>query len=161
MKDKGWMVVPATTEHIPTLAANMREADKREVWASHRHSPQEALEVSLAYSDMAWTFLGLDEDGQGEPLFMWGVARQGSILSDTGFPWLLGTNDIRKYQRTFLRYCPYYIEAMQEPFTLLENYVHAANRVSVRWLEWCGFTVEKEVPELINDEGFYRFWREK
>lgn len=149
-----WYIEEARPEHIPFIAKKMREADRREVWASHRHTPHEALESSLACAVMAWTFIG-DE----KPLFMWGVARQGSILNGKGVPWLLGTDGIRAYQRTFLRYCPYYIGCMQEPFELLENYVHAENRMSIRWLEWCGFTVDKEMPEMITDEDFYRFWR--
>jgi RimJ/RimL family protein N-acetyltransferase len=48
---------------------------------------------------------------------------------------------------------------MQERFPRLENYVHAKNKLSIRWLKWCGFTLDMEVPELINDEEFYLFWR--
>ena len=149
-----WMIVPATPEHIPHLAANMRGSDRREVWASHRHTPQEALEASLACSDLAWTCCV-----QSVPAFMWGVARQGAMTSFTGVPWLLGTPRMYAVRRDFLRHCLVYVNAMQEAFPLLENYVHAENQASVRWLEWCGFTVEREIPELINDEDFYRFWR--
>lgn len=153
---QNWQVAPSIPDHIPYLAEYMREADRREVWASHRHNPVEALETSLKNSELAWTFIGNDK-----PLFMWGVGRQGSILSDKGMPWLLGTDGIRKFQRVFLQHCPYYVGLMQESFALLENYVHADNRISIRWLEWCGFTVEREIPEVINDEDFYQFWRVK
>lgn len=149
-----WIIVPALPEHIPAIAGDMRAADRREVWASHRHTPEEALEMSLACSDLAWTcFVNTS------PAFMWGAARHGSILSSTGHPWLLGTPRIYAVRREFLRQCPLYVNAMQEAFPLLENFVHAKNPASIRWLQWCGFTVEKDVPEIINDEDFYRFWR--
>jgi RimJ/RimL family protein N-acetyltransferase len=154
-----WEVIPALPEHIPAIAADMREADRREVWASHRHSPEEALRYSLSRSELAWTCLI-----SGVPAFMWGVARLGSLLSEKGSPWLLGTDLFFKAQkqlhREFLRQCPDYVNRMQERFARLENHVHAKNRLSIRWLKWCGFTLDMDVPEVINNEDFYLFWRD-
>ena len=133
-----WRIEPATPEHIPAIAADMREADRREVWASHRHTPEEALEYSLERSELAWACLV-----EGVPAFMWGAVRQGSLISLTGTPWLLGTPAILKVSREFLRQCPVYVARMQERFPRLENFVHAENRLSVRWLKWCGFTLEE------------------
>ena len=149
-----WEILPATPDHVPAIAAGMRDADRREVWASHRHTPGEALECSLERSELAWTCLV-----EGVPAFMWGAARQGSLISLTGNPWLLGTPDILKVSREFLRQCPAYVARMQERFPRLENFVHAENRLSVRWLKWCGFTLE-EKPVKINGEDFYLFRRE-
>ena len=155
-----WSVLPALPEHIPAIAADMREADRREVWASHRHTPEEALTYALKRSELAWTCTI-----SGTPAFMWGVARQGSMISVTGAPWLLGTNLFfeaqRKLHREFLRQCPDYVNRMMERFPHLENFVHAENRLSQRWLKWCGFTLDTDVPELINDEDFFRFWRDR
>jgi hypothetical protein len=149
-----WEVIPAAPEHIPAIAADMREADKREVWASHRHSPAQALESALARSELAWTCLV-----HARPAFMWGVARQGSLISFVGAPWLLGTPDILTVLTEFLRQSPAYVDRMQERFPRLENFVHAENRLSIRWLQWCGFSVD-DVPELINGEDFFLFWRD-
>jgi hypothetical protein len=93
-----WDVLPALPEHIPAIAADMREADRREVWASHRHTPEEALRGSLARSELAWTCII-----SGTPAFMWGVCRIGSLISDRGAPWLLGTAGIRKMRGAFMR----------------------------------------------------------
>jgi hypothetical protein len=133
----------------------MREADRREVWASHRHTPEEALRESLSLSELAWTCLV-----EGVPAFMWGVGRKGSLISRTGAPWLLGTEAIRRVSREFLRQCPLYVARMQERFPVLENFVHAENRLSIRWLKWCGFTLG-EKPLRINGEDFYLFRRER
>ena len=39
-----WEIVPALPEHIDAVAADMRPEDRREIWASHRHTPAEALQ---------------------------------------------------------------------------------------------------------------------
>jgi hypothetical protein len=64
----------------------------------------------------------------------------------------------RQLHREFIRQCPAYVDRMQARFPRLENFVHAENRLSIRWLKWCGFIID-DVPELINDEDFYLFWR--
>jgi RimJ/RimL family protein N-acetyltransferase len=155
---KQWRIETAAPEHIPAIAADMREADRREVWASHRHTPEEALRHALARSELAWTCAIA-----GIPAFMWGVARQGSLVSVVGAPWLLGTNLFfsanRTLHREFLKQCPDYVRRMQQRFPRLENHVHAENKLSIRWLQWCGFTLA-DTPESINGEPFYLFRRD-
>lgn len=151
---KVWEIRPAAPEHIADLAAGMREADRREVWASHRHRPAEALEQALRRSELAWTCFV-----RGRPAFMWGVARQGSLISRVGAPWLLGTESLYAVRREFLRQSRAYVERMQGRFPRLENYVHAQNGFSIHWLKWCGFVLD-DIPELINDAEFLLFWRD-
>jgi hypothetical protein len=150
-----WEILKADAAHVDRIAANMRADDRREVWASDRRTPGEALRLSLGMSQMAWTCLV-----RGEPAFMWGVSRPGSILSVTGVPWLLGTDEIVDVRREFLRQSRGFVDLMQAPFERLENYVHADNRLSRRWLKWCGFTLDPEAVRM-NGEDFYRFWRDK
>jgi len=155
---KTWKILPARPEDIPAIAEDMREADRREVWASHRHTPIQALENSLVRAEMAWTCLI-----EGVPAFMWGVCRMGSLLTLRGSPWLLGTNLFfrahKALHREFLRQCPDYVARMQERFPRLENYIHSKNRLSIRWLKWCGFTLDN-MPVPINGEDFFLFWRD-
>ena len=150
-----WRIIPAIPAHIPPIAANLREADQLEIWASHRRTPHEALHVSLAHAELAWTAL-VNEI----PSIMWGVGRVGTLLAPTGSPWLLATPDIHLVERPFLRLNRVYIARMLELFPRLENHVHAANTASLRWLRWCGFTIETK-PVRFNNEPFYRFWKEE
>ena len=152
---KQWHITPAHPSHIAPVAAHMREADRREVWASHRHTPQDALEASLAASDLAWTCFVDDA-----PAFMWGAARAGSLITRRGAPWLLGTDALYAVRRDFVRLSPEYVAAMQKRFARLENFVHAGNRLSIHWLERLGFTLLRE-PVRMNNEPFYRFYRER
>ena len=147
----------ALPEHIPAIAADMRQADRREVWASHRHTPAQALTFSLQHSELAWTCLV-----DGTPAIMWGVARLGSLISYKGAPWLLGTDlffrRIPALHREFLRQCPDYVARMQARFPRLENIVHAKHRSALRWLRWLGFTVGAQTVER-NGEQFFPFWK--
>ena len=152
-----YQIVDAQREHVAHLAAHMREADRREVWASGRHTPYEALAVSLEGSARVWTAV-LD----GRPAAMWGVGRAGCLLSDLGRPWLLATDVIEKAGRLeFLRRSREFVGLMRAEFPRLENYVHARNTLSIKWLRWCGFVLDK-APVSINGEDFFRFaWLER
>ncbi len=147
-----YQILPAGQAHVAYLAATLREADRREVWAASRHTPYEALALSLKASNKAWT--GLVD---GQPALMWGVARAGSILCPVGRPWLLASDAIEGVARLeFIRRSREFVGEMRAEFPVLENYVHAANRLSIRWLKWCGFVMDGE-PVEINGEDFYRF----
>lgn len=148
-----WRIKDAAPKHIPAIAAAMREVDRREVWASHGHTPEEALRTSLAASVLAWTCFV-----RGVPAFMWGVAVDAEHCA-TGRPWLLGTDAINAVGRQFLKQSRAYIETMQEPFERLENIVHADNTLSLRWLRWCGFIIGRETVER-GGERFFPFWKE-
>lgn len=148
-----WRITPAQSGHIAHVAARMREADRREVWASSRHTPEEALRASLALSPLAWACLV-----DGEPAFLWGVTARGGLLSGVGVPWLLGTEAVRVVSMEFARQSRAYVARMQDVFPRLENFVHADNALSRRWLAWCGFTEDAEAT-MKNGEPFHRFWR--
>jgi hypothetical protein len=147
-----WRIEQSRPEHIPDIAANMREADKREVWAFARQTPEEALRISLSRSIVAWTGI-IDE----RPELMWG-ATSPTLLSSTGTPWMLGTDAYREFTRDFLRCSRFFVRRMLTLFTRLENYVHAENADAIRWLRWCGFGFDWE-PVQFNGENFHRFWR--
>lgn len=150
-----WEIVKAEAWHIPRIAKDMKPEDVKEVWASHGHTPKQALEASLNRSAAAWTCLV-----NNVPAFMWGVAPADSVLGHKGCPWLLGSDAIKEVRYAFIRRCRKYIDLMQELYPVLENYVHKDNLTSIGWLIWCGFTLADEPEEYgVNSEKFYRFWR--
>lgn len=147
----------ASPDHVPHLAARMRAADRREVMASHGHNPTDALRGSLERSEAAWTLMV-----HGQPAAMGGVTPAGSILSLTGRPWLLGTEGLYQAPRPWLaRQSRLYVDAMRRLFPRLENWCHADNSLSLRWLRWCGFVIESAPrPYGLAGEPFYRFYKE-
>lgn len=150
-------IAPATPADIPHLAAFMRAADKAEVWAAQGILPFEALTQSLALSTSAWCAIS-----RGKPLAMWGVGAARGALSQTGSPWLLATDEFSALRRHLLRLSRTYIALMHCHFPVLENYVHANNHASIRWLTWCGFCLGSQPgPYGPFNEPFYRFWRKQ
>lgn len=190
-------VIPASPDHIPHLAANLREADRRELMFSHGHAPEEALRLSLFRSEAAWTLM-MENAGfspqaasgrffpQGEgpkspspvgkkrpslpeaklphflPAAMGGVSPAGSVLSLTGRPWLLATPAFEAAPRTLIaRLSRRYVGTMARLFPRLENWCHADNALALRWLAWCGFSLDAEPrPFGLAGEPFYRFFKE-
>lgn len=138
-------LVPAGMDHVASIAARMREADRVEVWASSRSTPHQALMQSLTQSRWAMTAL---VDGQPEVMF--GVADL-NVLTGTGAPWLLGTDAVDKNFRQFLRQSRQWKEKLSEQYQVLINFVHEENEVSKRWLSWLGFTLSE--PFELGKEG--------
>lgn len=190
-----YRVEPASPEHIPHLADNMRGSDRREVMAAYGHGPEEALRGSFERSEIAWTLMienaevsaqarkdvfsrrGMDSlvpppEGKSGltppelkiphflPAAMAGVAPAG-ILSFTGRPWMLATPALDSAPRTLLaRLSQRHVAIMLRLFPRLENWVHADNRRSLRWLKWCGFVIDEPRACGVAGELFHRFYKE-
>ncbi len=133
-------VVPAEQRHIEELINTMREADRVELWAASRSTPEQALSNALRSSHQAWT--GLID---GEVACMFGVVPQ-SWMHGTGYPWMLGSELIVTHQKLFLRRCRGQVQSMAQSFRYLHNYVDARNDKAIRWLEWLGFEIEEPEP---------------
>lgn len=140
----------ARESDIPIIARNMREADKREVWRSHRTTPEQSLELGIK-SEVCLTFCVNEE-----PVAMFGVSRY-TAISPKGVPWLLGTDGIRRAVKYFLSESQKYVAAMNQKYPILENYVDKDNTLSIRWLKWLGFNLKEEVD--FNGHPFIRFER--
>ncbi len=147
-------LLKAKPEHLPPIAAKMRRADRLELRASRRRPRLVLLEESLAASSEAWVVTE-----NGVPFLVWGLVKTGGILGIRGVPWLIATDRLVPYSLKFLRRCRPWVEHLKRDVFYLENYVHSENELSIFWLKWCGFKIETEVPILINNEIFYRFFQ--
>ena len=144
-------IVSVTQKYVEYVAANMRQADVDEAWASNHMGPLEALESSVEMSRGAKAGLA-----NGEVFCIFGTARA-SALSFNGIPWLLGTDKLPKYSRGFLRLNKKYIKQIKKEFDYLENYVDARNHITIKWLEWLGFKVNAPVPYGADNLPFHHF----
>lgn len=146
--------VRAKAAHIARLAPHVREADRAELWAGWRHTPEQSLRYGLEHSSHAWT--GLIDC---EPVCMFGVV-PASLLGGSGVPWLIGTDALVAQQILFLRHCRPHLARMQRLYQHLQNFVAADNTAAVRWLEWMGFTMHEPRPLGPDGALFRRFeWR--
>lgn len=127
-------VVPAMPQHIGTIARRMRAIDQLEC-RTMGHDPKQALRVGLMASTIAWTVM-ID----GRPEAMMG-ATPVSVAGGQGRPWLLMTDVAGRQAVTLVRLGRVYTAAMHRQYTFLENWVHADNHKTIRWLSRLGYAV--------------------
>lgn len=145
-------IIPSTHDHIVELAKMVRPEDRDELMAASNHSPEQAMEAGLLYSDQAMTgFI------DGVPVCMWGVVRE-SLIMNMGVPWMVATSLLDKRAATFLRHCRGPVMAMLGDYDTLINHVDARNTKAIKWLKWLGFKVEEEAVEYgVEKLPFHRF----
>ena len=144
----------ATPEDLEFIAANMDPADVAEVWAMGRKTPLEALKASAAVSREA--LVGLADD---TPICAFGIGQR-TLMDNVGIPWLLGTPEIRKHPKIFLRASKNWVRQAARRYTRLENYVDARHTRAVKWLKWLGFTLDEPAPYGPDKMLFHRFYLE-
>lgn len=139
---------PGDAEH---LAANLRPADLAECLAYGRPDIAADIASSVRRSMLCWTgFVN------GELAAIMGVAPV-STLGGIGSPWMLGTPVLDQHARVLVRASAQYIPRMLSAFPHLQNFVHAENTTSVRWLKRLGFTLHEAVPFGAPGEMFHPF----
>lgn len=127
-------ILPAQPQHIGPIASRMRQIDRIECWTMG-HSPKNALRLGLMGSTLAWT---AKVDGRPEAMF---GASPISFLEGRGRPWLLLTDTGGKHLKALLRLGRIYTRAIHEHYPILENWVHADNAPTIRWLSRLGYAV--------------------
>ena len=148
--------VAPTSEMVKSIAADMRQADVDEVWASNHHTPLESLSAGWRSSDFS-TIAVCDN----EPLVMIGLVKR-DVLTGSGVVWMLGTNRALKYKRDFFRQTKPVIDEMLTVCPRLCNMVHGKNTNSIIWLKWLGFTIDNDpIPHGPDGELFHRFHLER
>jgi hypothetical protein len=145
------LIRETTLADVAALVANIREADRREVQAYGYDALYEPIARSVMGSILCWTG---EIDGQLAAIL--GVSPV-SVLGGIGSPWMLGTAVLDKHSRVLVRETPRYIARMQRAFPTLENYVHAENASSIRWLRRLGFTLHPAQPYGAHGAMFHRF----
>ena len=143
---------PVTDGDIEYLANNMRQQDMDEVYAATGSSQLAAiLRQSVTESAL---LVSVEYDGR---LLCIGGAASQSLLSCTGIPWMLGTNELSWHSALFVRHGKRCISELLTRFERLENHVDARNTKSVRWLRSIGFTVDDPQPYGAFGLPFRRF----
>ena len=121
----------------------------------HGATPWRALRYPIMRKD-AVTFTAIHK---GTPACMFGVV---PILNDdewkTGSIWLLGTDEIEKHSRKFLRASVGMLAYFQERWDILENVVPIDHKATLQWLNWLGFLFSDE-ETVINGFECIRFVR--
>lgn len=148
-------IVPGEGWHVPLVAADVRDADRVELWAQARATPAWTLEQGLRRSVLCFT--GVVD---GEPACMFGVTPYCTLLGQ-GVPWLVGSNRLAAWsaQKALLALAPAYIAQMHAAFPLLVNAVHDENAAAKRWLRRLGFKLLEAKPAGPDRALFRPFYR--
>lgn len=146
--------VRPTVEMVESIAADMRQADIDEVWASNHHTPLESMMKGWELSDFSTVAMC-----NNEPLVMIGLVKR-DMLTGSGVVWMLGANRAMKYKKEFFRQTKPVIDEMLTICPRLCNMVHGKNKSSIAWLKWLGFTIDDPIPHGPDGELFHRFYLE-
>lgn len=148
-------IVPATAAHIEEMLPHVRQVDIDEFQATNGWDARRVLDVGLRTSTFCCAGIA-----SGKVITIFGVA-PGSMIGGTGIPWLVATDELVTYQRTFLRRCQHVVNAMLTVYPYLENYVDERNHVAKTWLRWLGFELEEAAPFGLHGLNFHRFHMER
>lgn len=117
-------------DRLKTIAYNLKEDDKNEIWASHGMWPLDVITNSIAQSSEWYMF---DDE------CVYGLVKNG--LWDA-CPWLLTTNKLST--KNLLRYTKQVCDVWNQD-RVLYNYVDARHKKALRWAEWAGFEINPPV----------------
>ena len=149
---KGY-VRPSTQDDVDYLANNLRPEDKEEVLASHG-STQDVLQLGFNESDECWTIVVTDTE---EIAGMYGV---GMLDNGVGVPWLLTAPALEKVYMPFLRQSKQWVKEINKKYPVLTNAVDEDYKVSIKWLQFVGFTfIKRHETWGVGDKPFLEFVR--
>ena len=145
---------PSEWQDCRELAPYLREQDKKEILASNGLEPLRALQQAFKVSSECNTII--HEDGSNVGMF--GLAGNDVF----GSPWLVGSDKLLETKRVMLPVSAKWVEEMNDLHPLMLNYVHAENKVSMKWLKSLGFQFINLVKEYgVGKQPFYQFVRIK
>ncbi|MCD8138441.1 MAG: hypothetical protein LUE17_01445 [Planctomycetaceae bacterium] len=130
--------LPATAGHARDLAGNLSTDHRRELAATGGLSPRAALELSVAHSVEAYTYV----DPAGVPVFMMGV-EAASPLTGAALVWMLASDAAGSRPRGILRAARW---GLARAFAVtgaasLEQYIPAWYRTGLRFVRRLGFRI--------------------
>jgi hypothetical protein len=129
----------------------MRESDIEEIWASHHHVPIYSLTTSLEESLFCISIMK-----DNHTLGMFGIQPDG-ILGEFASIWLLGANELTAEFKKKIRLSRNFIKFFLQHYPLLHNFVDARNKISIKWLRFCGAEIEEAAPFGIEQKPFHYF----
>ena len=147
-------IVDAQERDAIDLAPRLRAIDNLEV-----ECVGSTPEASLLTSFTLPNTVVLSGIADKEVIFMCGVSDYPDN-PEMGVIWMLASPNIRTHRKGVLKLSKPTIDKLSKPYKAVYNLVHKDNKTSIRWLEWCGFTVDKTVTYEQGGEDFYLLIKE-
>jgi hypothetical protein len=143
------IVRPAKVIDVFWIASRIRKEDADECAAAAGQTPTEALTGSVGGSDVCRTI-----EYAGAPIAMFGFK---GTPGHEAIVWMLGTDDIDKAKKSFMRSVHENIHRFLCVYPVLYNYVDGQNLKAVSWLRKMGAEVFDAQPMGVNGTPFHRF----
>lgn len=119
-------------DDAPFIAKRLRQGDRLELAHAGLTDPTASCAESVRQSAFAFTALH-----DGVPMCLFGLRPDG-VLSSRARLWLLGTDEINKTKKDFLRTCKYVVAGFLDIYPVLYNAVDAEYKQARRLLEFLG-----------------------
>lgn len=139
----------ATIEDAKELAPRLRQEDVDEILAGSGASALDALTEGVRRS-----VYSRSASVDGRVIAMWGVAPTDADPK-LGIAWLLGSPDLSRHRRPFLRHARHELAAMLIVRPVLINFVDGRYAAALRWVTWLGFEVGEPRPLRPNGIPFH------
>jgi len=143
----GTVTGPATVDDVKHVIDALSDEDRAELEALTGGRGLEVMADVVRQS--VYTFIGRVD---GHPAFMGGAL-------PGGVAWMLGTPEIARAKKFYLRATRAHTEAMQALFPTLTTTVDARYVRSLRWLEWLGFELGE--PQAMGLRTFHQARRSR
>lgn len=142
-----------TDSDLVYMSEHLRLDDVREIFLSRGNKDiLGQLRITVHASEEA--FVG---EVAGKPVLLFGYLKISEISSVI---WAVGTPEIKKYNRIFLRECRKSLKDwfVKNPSTeCFWNFTYLENTLHHRWLEWCGADLLPALPLGVNGAMFLPF----
>lgn len=144
-------IFPADKEDVYELVDNIRDADRREIYALHGVSPLAGIYYSFKSTSDNYSVRA----GDGALLCIWGFKRD---AWNSHLVWMITTKAIEelKYARLFIKKCDAVCKQILNKYGYSHNVVHSKNATSIKWLKRLGAKFEHAI--IIRDEEFFPFY---
>lgn len=146
----------ALAEDADTIEPALRQGDRDELIAATGPDVLGQLREAVELSRGRLGRMAFVAEHDGEPVALFGFVPM-SALSDTAFPWLVGTAGLRRVSGMLNKLSRSYCSAVLGEYPLLVNYVDARNTMSVAWLTRLGFKIGEPKPFGVEGRPFHRF----
>lgn len=130
---------PARAEDVAALEDRLRDEDRGEIIAAGYPDARSCLSYGLRHSLECSTVL-LD----GKPVAMFGLNAR-TLLGAEAMVWLLGTPDMERIKKSFMRWSRIFITVWIGRYPLLWNLVPTKYEKSLKWLRWLGASFGRTV----------------
>ncbi|MBQ6481698.1 MAG: hypothetical protein IJI45_11315 [Anaerolineaceae bacterium] len=136
---------------VKELVENLRDVDRREMECMGFTTLQGA-EVSIYETSPVYEARTKDT---GKLIAVWGLQILIGKKKNTFIIWALGTEELNKYRKSFVKESSAIINRWVELYGELRNTVACFNKRAIAWLKWQGAEFSK--PRKFNGEDYVDF----